>query len=78
MALSFIEYQTIVEQAPIMIWRADTTKKCNIAVRRDLAKLLRGRPGLGPRPFHDPEVGDASKRRLPVQAVCPAAVSARL
>ena len=27
--LSFIEYMTIVEQAPIMIWRADTSAKCD-------------------------------------------------
>ena len=27
--LSYNEYMAIVEQAPIMIWRADTSTKCN-------------------------------------------------
>jgi PAS domain S-box-containing protein len=29
MQLSFIEYQNLVEQAPIMIWRAGTDRLCN-------------------------------------------------
>jgi PAS domain S-box-containing protein len=29
MQLSFMEYQSLVEQAPIMIWRAGTDKRCD-------------------------------------------------
>ncbi|HXE62046.1 MAG TPA: PAS domain-containing protein [Bryobacteraceae bacterium] len=41
-ALSAIEYQALVEQAPIMIWRANTTSECDYFNDRWL--LFRGRP----------------------------------
>jgi len=40
--LSLIEYRTIVEQAPIMIWRADTLGRCDYFNERWLA--FTGRP----------------------------------
>jgi PAS domain S-box-containing protein len=40
-ALSAIEYQALVEQAPIMIWRANTTSECDYFNDRWL--LFRGR-----------------------------------
>jgi PAS domain S-box-containing protein len=35
--LGFEEYKTLVEQAPILIWRSDTTAKCNYFNERWLA-----------------------------------------
>ncbi|MFZ5797050.1 MAG: PAS domain-containing protein [Desulfobulbaceae bacterium] len=35
--LSFEEYKTLVEQAPILIWRSDTSAKCNYFNERWLA-----------------------------------------
>jgi len=35
--LSFEEYRTLVEQAPILIWRSDTTAKCDYFNERWLA-----------------------------------------